>query len=215
MKQQVNVISANSVVRLGVGAMLQGLGKYETCSEFNSVNDADAALKSQRGTVNIVDLSGSSRTRQNTKLSHRLIRLIENHHVLALCDLNDMDMAIALADAGCAGLLTAEVESSELDEALTRILRGRSFIGQSLTTKLLFSRRQQQEREMCKSELGLSVREQQVANRIKSGLSNPLIADELGISERTVKHYVSTLKDKLNAVNRTQIAVFLQRIEPI
>lgn len=195
--------------------MLGALGKYDIRHEFKSVEDADAALGAQRDTLNIVDLSGPSRTRQTIRLSRKLIRLIENHHVLALCDLNDMDMAIALADAGCAGLLTAEIDPSELDEALTRILRGRGFIGQSLTTKLLSIRRQHRERELSKSELGLSVREQQVANGIKSGLSNPLIANELGISERTVKHYVSTLKDKLNAVNRTQIAVFLQRIEPI
>ncbi len=61
----------------------------------------------------------------------------------------------------------------------------------------------------------LSARELEVLNLIAAGLPNKSIANQLFISERTVKFHVSNIKSKLNANNRTQAAYVAQQLKLI
>ena len=54
----------------------------------------------------------------------------------------------------------------------------------------------------------LSQRERQTLTLVAEGLSNQMIAERLGIGEKTVKTHVSNVLGKLNVSDRTQAAVF-------
>jgi DNA-binding NarL/FixJ family response regulator len=54
----------------------------------------------------------------------------------------------------------------------------------------------------------LGLRERQILRLIADGLTNRQIGEELGIAEKTVKNYVSSLLSKLGLERRTQAAVF-------
>ena len=210
MVQKINIISPRAVVRHGVRAMIEPSEQFQIGKEFDCINTAYTELYDQDGAIILLDLSAAG---SKAEISQRLNKLIINQHLIAICDIQNIGLAMALAEAGCTGVLAAEFDAAALQLALQRTLKGFSFIDQTLSEKIVFGLRQQRLRESRKSELRLSVREQQVADRIKAGLSNQLISQDLGISERTVKHYVSVLKDKLNACNRTQIAVQIYMLE--
>ena len=55
---------------------------------------------------------------------------------------------------------------------------------------------------------GISERELDVIRLIAEGLSNKEIATHLYLSEGTVRNYLTTILDKLNLRDRTQLAVF-------
>ena len=55
---------------------------------------------------------------------------------------------------------------------------------------------------------GISERELDVIRLIAEGLSNKEIAASLYLSEGTVRNYLTTILDKLNLRDRTQLAVF-------
>ncbi|MCI2422810.1 response regulator transcription factor [Saccharopolyspora sp. K220] len=59
---------------------------------------------------------------------------------------------------------------------------------------------------------GLSGREQQVLHLLGDGRSNADIGARLGLTEATVKSYVSTVLSKLGAQNRVQAALIAQRV---
>ena len=61
------------------------------------------------------------------------------------------------------------------------------------------------------SGLGLSERETEIAARVADGLSNREIAEALYLSEGTVRNYISTILEKLELRDRTQLAVFYYR----
>lgn len=80
------------------------------------------------------------------------------------------------------------------------------FIGIYLNKKSL-SKRESTSGEIDSSkisDLGLSKREYEVLKEISKGLSNKEIADQLCVSESTVKSHVSNLLVKLDAKRRTQ-----------
>lgn len=58
------------------------------------------------------------------------------------------------------------------------------------------------------SKLGLSSREIEIMRLVGEGLSNREIADTLFISEGTARNYVTTILEKLNLRDRTQLAIF-------
>ena len=55
---------------------------------------------------------------------------------------------------------------------------------------------------------GISEREYDIIKKIADGLSNKEISEELFLSEGTVRNNISSILDKLNLRDRTQIAVF-------
>jgi DNA-binding NarL/FixJ family response regulator len=57
----------------------------------------------------------------------------------------------------------------------------------------------------------LSARERQVLDLLSGGRSNAAIAASLGLTEATVKSYVSTVLNKLGVQNRVQAALAAQR----
>ena len=57
----------------------------------------------------------------------------------------------------------------------------------------------------------LTGREMEVLTLIAQGLSNPEIAQQLIVAERTVSKHVSTILDKLHLANRTQAALYALR----
>ncbi|MVO88159.1 hypothetical protein GPA10_26220 [Streptomyces sp. p1417] len=59
----------------------------------------------------------------------------------------------------------------------------------------------------------LTARERGVLRLLALGLSNRLIARELGISEKTVKNHLSSIYLKIGATDRTQAALYAQYVD--
>ena len=57
----------------------------------------------------------------------------------------------------------------------------------------------------------LSERERQILELLATGCSNKEIAKDLDLSEKTVKHYVTNILQKLQVRNRVEAAVMAQR----
>ncbi|MGI9316938.1 MAG: response regulator transcription factor, partial [bacterium] len=57
----------------------------------------------------------------------------------------------------------------------------------------------------------LTSREEQILELIATGLSNKEIGSELGIAEKTVKHYVTNVLQKLQVRNRVEAALVAQK----
>lgn len=61
------------------------------------------------------------------------------------------------------------------------------------------------------SEFGLLEREIEIIEKVSEGLSNKEIAEKLFLSEGTVRNYISTILEKLDLRDRTQLAIFYYR----
>jgi DNA-binding NarL/FixJ family response regulator len=61
----------------------------------------------------------------------------------------------------------------------------------------------------------LSPRERDLATHLAEGLTNREIADRMGLAEKTVKNYVSSVLTKLGMSRRSEAAAFVARFEAV
>jgi two-component system, NarL family, nitrate/nitrite response regulator NarL len=204
------IITKQYIYRLGIEAAFSIRKDFKLTGALESIEDVP--LKPPGNNVGILIVDFSEYSTDLSKAS-TLKSLSEHWRVLAICGANPIDVAIKSLEAGASGILTTSFNQGDLFEALSRIVDGENYLHQSIAMNIVTALQGKQSLRKKAESLGLSHREKQIADRIKTGMTNLFIASELGLSERTVKHYVTILKEKLCVDNRTQIALSLQRLE--
>ncbi|MBI0446900.1 response regulator transcription factor [Deinococcus sp. DB0503] len=114
------------------------------------------------------------------------------------------DMAGGL-NAGAAGYLFKSAEIEEILEALHRVHRGEQAIHPRVAQVLA--------RQLQSPAPSLTEREQEVLRGLAAGQTNKQIAEQMGISEGTVKVHVSNILAKLGAGNRTEAVLLAGELE--
>ena len=97
-------------------------------------------------------------------------------------------------------------EAADGAEAVRKASRGEALLAPSVAAKLM-----QEVAGDRPASSGLTDRELEVLRLIARGLPNKLIAQELVVSEKTVKTHVSNILAKLHLADRTQAALFAVR----
>jgi len=103
--------------------------------------------------------------------------------------------------AGADGYLLKHLNAKDFLEMISGIERGEAAITRSLTTRLL---RHMATPEPDSERTLLSEREVEILKLVSAGMSNRAIADQLSISENTVKYHLKNILHKLGVSNRTE-----------
>jgi DNA-binding NarL/FixJ family response regulator len=121
--------------------------------------------------------------------------------VLLLSTFMDDDLARKALAAGASGYLLKGAGADEIKRAILLVASGHSVFHDDVLAALVS--------KGAPGDLSaLSERERELALLIADGYSNKQAADKLGLSEGTVKNYVSSILDKLGLGQRTHIAVY-------
>jgi len=123
---------------------------------------------------------------------------------------DDQDLFKAIKN-GAKGYLLKNLEPKELYEMLLGVLRGEAPLTGIMAAKILQELRTPQSTGEGEVEETLTERERDVLKLIAEGMSNKEIAEQLCITENTVKVHVRTTLEKLQLRNRVQAAVYAVR----
>lgn len=125
--------------------------------------------------------------------------------LLFLTTFSDDEYIVKALRIGAKGyLIKQDIES--IAPVLRAVMSGQSVFGSEIVTRLpaLMGKKQ----DMDLSEYAIGEREQEIIRLVAKGMSNKEIADIMCLSEGTVRNYLSTILDKLQLRDRTQLAVF-------
>ncbi len=120
---------------------------------------------------------------------------------------------IAALKAGARGYILKGVSGSELKTIVRAIYQGEVYITPSLAAGVLLEMTSGSNKLAQASSLldELTVRERQILELVASGQSNKEIGRELELTEKTVKHYMTNILQKLQVRNRVEAALLAQK----
>jgi len=152
--------------------------------------------------IHVADLGGVEATRE-------ILRQQPNIKIVALTAHMDEVNIIEVIKAGAVGVWTKDVSADELVRIVRKAHAGDHPVHPQAMEPLLRARRNPDR----PSELDrLSERERDVLHLLGQGLSNRDIAEQLNLSEATVKGHVSRILSKLKIKNRAQAALHAARL---
>lgn len=126
--------------------------------------------------------------------------------VLILTVHNEIDYLLKAMDIGVNGYILKESDFSELKKAIDTVMSGETYIQPNLIP-ILNNRMVSRDKDKDRID-ELTKRELEVLIEVANGKLNKEIANELKISERTVKNHISNIFKKIDVSDRTQAAVF-------
>jgi len=110
--------------------------------------------------------------------------------------------------AGAAGYLLKTINDQELVRAIKAVHRGESVLDPSLVRKVI--KRYLGQKGLPKNAAakeGLTARQKEILKLAANGLTNKAIADQLGVSNRTIESTIRTIFNKLSVGSRTEAVI--------
>jgi len=211
---RVVLVDDQELVRAGFRMVL---GAQPDIDVVGEAGDGGAAIELLRSTTADVVLMDVRMPRMNGVEATGLICSRPNAaggeppHVLILTTFDMDEYAFAALKAGASGFLLKDVPPMELVTAIRAVRSGDAVVAPSTTRRLLdrFAPHLPSKADRESAELAeLTAREREVLVLLARGLSNAEIADQLVVSEATVKTHVGRILTKLRLRDRVQAVVF-------
>ncbi len=207
-KIKVLIVDDHQVVRQGLRTFLE---LHDDIVVMGEAGDGAAALEMIRRLepdVVLMDLvmpglDGIAATRQALALS-------AHTRVIALTSFAEDDKVFPAIQAGASSYLLKDVSPDALVEAIRAVHRGEARLHPAIARRLMHATRGAHAASGEAAALAgdLTDREREVIRLVARGCSNHEIAQELVISEKTVKTHISHILSKLDLEDRTQLAIY-------
>jgi DNA-binding NarL/FixJ family response regulator len=134
--------------------------------------------------------------------------------VVILADEPDETLVIQALDLGAAGCCNSRAASEVLQQVALVVGNGGLWVGQNLLRQVVSSAARILQKQPARENSSawqekLSEREREVARKVAGGASNKEIAEQLGITERTVKAHLTASFEKLGIRDRLQLSLMV------
>jgi DNA-binding NarL/FixJ family response regulator len=213
------LVDDQSLLREGLRTLLELHPDLRIVGEAGDGLVAETLVERLRPDVVLMDLRMPRR--DGVEATRRIAERWPSVQVLVLTTFDEDELVFRSIEAGAAGYLLKDVGSDALADAVRAAYRGESPLQPSVARKLLGRLRATPAAEPSQVGEGpsltpsppsggepLTQRELDVLRLLGAGATNREIAERLGLTDGTVKNYVSTLLGKTGLRDRTQLAVW-------
>lgn len=181
--------------------------RFKVVAKGKCATSAVEATKKSRPDVVLIDLNMPG----DAFASIGIIREFSPEtRIIAFTASAAIDHAVRALEAGAVGYVLKGSTDDELMQAIDTVLTGDTFITPSFASKVIAALRDISLRRTTIQKVRLSIREEQIVRLLLIGRTNKEIAQRLHISEKTVKHYMTLLMQKLQARNRVEVVLAAQ-----
>jgi len=188
---------------------------HRTCGDFNvagiGANAGDVVELCRRNLprIAIVDLHMPG---DSYRAITAALQASPSTRIVAFSEAPGAEPAVRALDAGASGYALKGSPTAELVRAISSVLAGDTYITPFVSSREIARLREASHKRKAAESVMLSIREKQIVRLLMSGKTNREIADAINIREKTVKHYMTALIQKLHVRNRLEDMIAAQKL---
>ena len=194
------VVSESFIIRDSLNHILNEILDTDdiiTVSNLNNVLDKELLE---------IDFSFIDVNKNNINIVKRLSKIrrkFKSSKIMILDSKKDIELFIKSVDYGIDGYILNIDDKDEFIYIIKKVLNGKKFYDSELLQYTIHN-------EKTNNEIDLTNREKCVLNYVCKGLSNKDIANELKVTDYTIKKHVSNILSKLHLRSRQDIILYAQ-----
>ena len=200
---RVLVVDDDMLVAISLKTILEYDKDMEVAAVGNSGEEAITLYEELKPDVLLMDIRMAGMT--GLDAGEKILAKYPEAKILYLTTFMDDEYIVKALTIGAKGyILKQDFES--IVPALEAVYSGQSVFGQDIVEKLPELMAKKNEFDYGKYDI--SEKEMEIIEEVAAGYSNKEISEKLFLSEGTVRNYISTILEKLQLRDRTQLAIF-------
>ncbi|ODA65936.1 Transcriptional regulatory protein DegU [Methyloligella halotolerans] len=207
-RSTIAVVDDHPVFLEGLAALLSSRRDLELLARGACANDAVSLAEQYQPDVLVMDLNLPGNA---LEAIHQVRSSGSSTRVLVFTASTNVNHAVSALESGAWGYVVKGSTAAEFFEAVNCVLQNQTYITPSFAAQVISALRAASAPDNVKS-VKFSVREEQIIQLLYLGRTNKEIANKLDLSEKTVKHYMTLLMQKLHARNRVEVVLAVQKL---
>ncbi len=200
------IVDDHEVVRIGLNAVLSLTPGMKVVGQATNKEDAKKLARRLKPDVVLLDIrlpDGSG-----VEAAREMLATCPDTRVLFLTSFADDHTVLEATLSGAQGYVLKDIASDTLVRAIKTVASGQALLDPRLTQHTLhWLKHGCPSPGQAKRPL-LSPQEQRLLPLVAQGFTNKEIAEQLHLSEKTVKNYLANIYSKLQIGRRSQVAAF-------
>jgi two-component system, NarL family, nitrate/nitrite response regulator NarL len=198
---RVVVVDDHPMFRGGVVQILSSCDKFNVVGQGGSAKEAIQLAKECEPNLMLLDISMPGCGLEAAAL---ISKVCPDVQIIMLTASESEENVTASLESGAKGYILKGTSGPELIMIAQSVCSGDSYVTPTLAAKLLTQIRHKKQKQEDDGLSELTTREEEVLDHVSRGLTNKEIARELQLSEKTVKHYMTIIMQKLQVRNRVE-----------
>lgn len=210
-KIRIVLVDDHPLFRDGVAGVLQAEADFEVAGQGGSADEAVRLATELLPEVILLDITMPG---GGVNAARQIAQACPFTKIVMLTASEDEDDVTAALKAGACAYILKGVAARELVRILRSAWAGEVYVTPALAISVLaeMSKPPIEPRRSTGGVFGeLTEREREILERVAKGLSNKEIGAQLFLSEKTIKHYMTNILNKLHVHNRVEAALLAQR----
>lgn len=212
MSDKVHVVIADdhTLFREGLAGIISGNEEFEVVGQAGNMQEAVQLARDLLPDIILLDIDMPGGGLEAARIVAEDCPVTR---IVILTSSEEDDHLIRALKIGARAYILKGVAARELLRILRAVSAGESYVPPMLAASLLLEMREaQSQQKQATSPLDeLTPREREILEGLAAGLSNKEIGEKLFLSEKTVKHYMTNILQKLQVRNRVEAALLAQK----
>jgi len=197
------VVDDDNLVAISLKTILEASGEVNVLEIGNSGEQAIELYEKHKPDILLMDIRMGEMT--GIEAGERILKKHKDAKILYLTTFSDDEYIVKALQIGTKGYILKQ-NFECIVPALRTVMEGQTVFGDDVINRL--PSLMQKKSGIDYKKYDINDKEKEIIELIAEGLSNKEIAAELFLSEGTVRNYLSSILEKLDLRDRTQVAIF-------
>jgi len=212
MSDKIHVVIADdhTLFREGLAGIIAGTEDIEVVGQAGTMEEAVQLVRDLLPDIILLDIDMPGGGLEAARIVAEECPVTR---IVILTSSEEDDHLIGALKIGARAYILKGVAARELIRILRAVWAGESYVPPMLAASLLLEMREahSQQKQVASPLDELTAREREILESLAAGLSNKEIGEKLFLSEKTVKHYMTNILQKLQVRNRVEAALLAQK----